>query len=77
MEWNWKMKTYAFVLSIVFAASAATAANAANAAHHPKHHKVVATTASTTDWSGNPYMDSKPSQVAAFFRDAFNPAGIK
>ena len=74
MEWNWKMKTYALVLAIAFGASAATTANAA---HHPKHHKVVASTASTTDWPGNPYMDSKPSQVGAFFRDAFNPAGVK
>jgi len=68
------MKTYALVLAIAFGASAATTANAA---HHPKHHKVVASTASTTDWPGNPYMDSKPSQVAAFFRDAFNPLGVK
>lgn len=70
------MKTYALLLSIVLAASVATSAEAAKHARH-HHHMVRAGTASTTDWPGNPYMDSKPSQVNAFWRDAFNPAGAK
>lgn len=68
------MKIYAVILSIVFAASAATAVQAAG---HKHHRKAAAATASKTDWVGNPYMDLKPSQSAAFFRDAFNPAGAK
>jgi hypothetical protein len=69
------MKTYAVLLSVVLAASVATSAEAAKRHHH--HHMVRAGTASTTDWPGNPYMDLKPSQVNAFWRDAFNPGSAK
>jgi hypothetical protein len=74
------MKVFAVTLSIMVAASMTTAANAASAkhAHHPhSHHAVAPTKASTTDWPGNPYMDSRPEQVGAFFRDALNPAGAR
>ena len=70
------MKTV--LLSILFAASVVTTASAAKHAHH-RHHvaHVRAGTASTTDWPGNPYMDSKPSQVAKFWHDAFDPFDAK
>jgi hypothetical protein len=71
------MKTYAVLLSVVLAASVATSAEAAKHARHHHHHMAQAGMASTTDWAGNPYMDVKPSQVNAFWRDAFNPAGAK
>ena len=70
------MKTYAVLLSVVLAASVATSAEAAQR-HHHHHHMVRAGTASTTDWPGNPYMDLKPSQVNAFWHDAFNPGSAK
>jgi hypothetical protein len=69
------MKLSVVILSIVFAASVATVADAAT--KYARHHHAAAGTASKTDWPGNPYMDSKPEQVNAFFRDAFNPAGAK
>jgi hypothetical protein len=68
-----KMKTYAVLLSLVLAASVATTAEAAKHKRHHHHGAVRARTASTTDWPTTPYMDLKPSQVAAFWRDAFDP----
>jgi hypothetical protein len=59
------------MLSIALAASISTAASAAS---KHKHHATAAM-ASKTDWPGNPYMDSRPDQVASFWRDAFNPWG--
>jgi len=72
------MKTV--LLSMLFAASVVTTASAAKHAQHHHHHVAharAAATASTTDWPGNPYMDLKPSQVAKFWRDAFDPFDAK
>jgi hypothetical protein len=71
-----EMKLSAIILSLAFVASAATVANAAPKHHH---HAAAAATASKSDWPGNPYMDNRPDQVGAFWRDAFNPwaAGSK
>ena len=71
------MKAHVVLLSALVAVAATGTANAAShIRHHAVHHRAVhAATASTTDWPGNPYMDSRPDQVAAFWRDAFNPLG--
>ena len=71
------MKAHIVLLSALLAVSAT---GTAYAAKHTKHHHVVhraahAATASSSDWPGNPYMDSRQDQVAAFWRDAFNPLG--
>jgi hypothetical protein len=70
-----EMKISAVILSLALAASITTAASAAT--KHGHHHAAAAAAASRTDWPGNPYMDSRPEQVNAFFRDAFNPWGAK
>ena len=67
-------------LSILFAAAMVTTASAAkHEKHHHAHHAHVAKsgTASTSDWPGNPYMDRSQAQVDRFWRDAFNPLGVK
>ena len=69
------MKTHIVVLSALLAVSTAGTANAAKHSkhHHVVHHRAAAATASSADWPGNPYMDSRPDQVARFWHDAFNP----
>jgi hypothetical protein len=74
------MKAHVVLLSALLAVSAAGTANAAphTKHHHAVHHRAAqAATASKNDWPGNPYMDSRPDQVAAFWRDAFNPLGAQ
>jgi len=70
------MKAHIVLLSALFAVSAIGTANAAKHTKHRHvvHHRAVhASTASSNDWPGNPYMDSRPDQVARFWHDAFDP----
>jgi len=68
------MKTYAALLALALAASVVSTANAAkHVRHHHVAHVAHPSTASTSDWPGNPYMDMQQSQVAKFWRDAFDP----
>ena len=73
------MKTTTALVALVLATAVAGTANAAKHVrqHHVAHVAKAVTTASTTDWPGNPYMDLKPSQVQRFWHDAFDPFDAK
>ena len=68
------MKKTVVLLSLALAAT--SMANTAQAAK-AKHHRASATTASKSDWPGNPYFDINEQQRSHFFADAINPAGAK
>jgi hypothetical protein len=71
-----EMKTSTALVALVLATAVAGSANAATK-HHAQHHHAMhiakGSTASTTDWPGNPYMDLQQRQVEKFWHDAFDP----
>ncbi|MBX9826493.1 MAG: hypothetical protein K2Y27_16070 [Xanthobacteraceae bacterium] len=74
------MKAHVVLLAALVAVSATGTAYAAQPTkhHHVVYHRAVhPATASSSDWPGNPYMDMRQDQVAAFWRDAFNPLGAQ